>query len=62
MIIERLRGERLQTYRPVYHYEGRTEAADYTISLFPSEVVRREASYSGGKIKVRLVKEEISDV
>jgi len=54
MIIERLRGERLQTYRPVYHYEGRTEAADYTISLFPSEVVRREASYSTGKIRVRL--------
>ena len=54
MIIERLKGEKLQTYRPIYHYGGRTEAADYTISLFPSEVTQREASYSTGKIRVRL--------
>jgi len=54
MIIERLQGEKLQSYRPGYHYEGRTEAADYTISLFPSEVARREASYSTSKIKVQL--------
>ena len=44
MIIEDLRGERLKRYRPVFRdlRTGKEEAAEYTISLFPSEVLMKE--------------------
>jgi hypothetical protein len=53
-IIEELRKEKLVSYRPYFTDDrtGKTEAAGYTVSLFPSEVERKKAEQSQGHIRV----------
>ena len=53
-IIEQLRGERLVSYRPYFTDDrtGITDPAGYTVSLFPSEVERKQAEQAYGHITV----------
>jgi hypothetical protein len=49
MIIEEMRKERLRSYRPCFldKRTGRTAKADYTVSLFPSEVEAKARELNG---------------
>ena len=51
MIIEQLKGEKLNRYRPVYinRKTGEQNEAEFTISLFPSEVIDRQIAQSTDK-------------
>jgi hypothetical protein len=51
-IIEELRKEKLVSYRPYFtdNRTGKTDGASYTVSLFPSEIERKQAEQSRGHI------------
>ncbi len=51
MIIEELKGEKLGRYKPVYinRKTGEQSEAEFTISLFPSEVIDRQIAQSTDK-------------
>lgn len=54
MIIEQIKGEKLVSYRPRFLdiRTGKSELANYTVSLFPSEVERKQAAQSSQNIIV----------
>ena len=53
-VIEQLKGEKLVSYRPFFtdSRTGKTDGANYTVSLFPSEIERRQAEQSREHITV----------
>jgi len=48
-----LKGEKLVSYRPFFTDDrtGKTDAAEYIVALFPSEVERKQIDQSKGHIK-----------
>jgi hypothetical protein len=54
MIIEKLKGEKLKSYYPNFLdiRTGKSEKANYKVSLFPSEVLEKETMQSKGNIVV----------
>ena len=60
MITEELKGEKMETYRPIFvdRKTGTHEEASYTVSLFPSEVINWQARLSTAKTGVMAKKEK----
>lgn len=59
MIIEQIKGEKLQSYRPIFidRRDGSEDAATYTVSLFPSEVIAKQVAMSTKNIVVMFKQE-----